>query len=218
MGTAVTQTAGAGSILSCRRKLFRAVLILAGALCLLVLAIWLVRVPLFTLAGRALVRNDEPKRADAILVLGGDDFGTRIIKAAQLAQQGYSAYVLVSGPPDLLGHDSDGTIEFAKRNGYPVSLFRPVWLPPGTDSTRSEATFLGKYLRAHGIKHILLVTSNYHTRRAARLWRKQAPWIELTVIAAPDPSFTSDGWWKTRTGQKTCFLEWTKTIAAWLGD
>lgn len=216
MGTAVTQTSGAA--ISCRRKLFRIALIFGGALCLFVLAIWLFRVPLFTLAGRVLVRDDGPQKADAILVLGGDDFGTRIIKAAQLAQQGYSPYVLVSGPPDLLGHDSDGTIEFARRNGYPVSLFHPVWLPLGTDSTRGEATFLGNYLRAHGIKHILLVTSNYHTRRAARLWRKQAPWIDLTMVAAPDPSFTPDGWWKTRSGQKTCFLEWTKTIAAWLGD
>ncbi len=218
MGTAVTLPSGAGAAVSCRRKLFRAVLIFAGALCLVFLTAWLFRVPLLTQAGRMLVRDDGPRKADAILVLGGDDFGTRIIKAAKLAQQGYSPYVLVSGPPDLLGHDSDGTIEFARRNGYPLSLFRPVWLPQGTDSTRSEATFLGNYLRAHGIKHILLVTSNYHTRRAARLWQKQAPWIELTVVAAPDPSFSPDGWWKTRPGQKTCFLEWTKTISAWLGD
>lgn len=218
MGTAVTRTGGPRAALSCRRKLLRAALILAGALCLFIFAIWLLRVPLLTLGGRMLVRDDGPQKADAILVLGGDDFGMRIIKAAQLAQQGYAPYVLVSGPPDLLGHDSDGIIDFAARNGYPRALFRPVWLPLGTDSTRSEATFLGHYLRAHGIKHILLVTSNYHTRRAARLWRKQASWIDLTVVAAPDQYFTPDGWWKTRSGQKTCFLEWTKTIAAWLGD
>lgn len=204
--------------MSCRHKLLRTALIFAGALCLFFLAIWLFRVPLLTLAGRVLVRDDGPKKADAIVVLGGDDFGTRIMKAARLAQQGYSPYVLVSGPPDLLGHGSDTTIEFAARNGYARSLFRPVWLPAGANSTRSEASFLGNYLRAHGIKHILLVTSNFHTRRAARLWQKQAPWVELTVVAAPDPSFTPDGWWKTRMGQKTCFLEWTKTISAWLGD
>jgi uncharacterized SAM-binding protein YcdF (DUF218 family) len=218
VGAAIARTGGTGTVISCRRKLIRAALILAGALCLFLFAIWLLRVPLLTLAGRMLVENDAPKPADAILVLGGDDSGTRIIKAAQLAKQGYSPYVLVSGPPDLLGHDSDGTIAFAERNGYPGSLFRPIWLPVGTDSTRSEATFLGNYLREHGIKNILLVTSNYHTRRAARLWRKQAPWIEVTAIAASDPYFTPDGWWKTRSGQKTFLLEWTKTVAAWLGD
>jgi uncharacterized SAM-binding protein YcdF (DUF218 family) len=192
---------------------------IAGAVLLvLVAAIWLLRVPLLTLAATLLVQDDGPHKADAILVLGGDDSGARIIKAAQLAEQGYSPFVLVSGPPNLLGHDSDGTIEYARRMGYPVTLFRPVWLPAGTDSTRSEATFLGNYLRTHAIHNILLVTSNFHSRRAARLWRKQAPWIGVTVVAAPDPSFAPDRWWKTRTGQKIFLLEWTKTVAAWLGD
>jgi uncharacterized SAM-binding protein YcdF (DUF218 family) len=199
-------------------KLMRAAGIAGGALLVLIAVTWLLRAPLLTMAGALLVKDDGPRKADAILVLGGDDSGARIIKAAQLATEGYSSYVLVSGPPNLLGHDSDGTIEFARRNGYPGSLFRPIWLPPGTDSTRSEATFLGNYLRTHAIHNILLVTSNFHSRRAARLWRKQAPWIAVTVVAAPDPSFTPDGWWKTRTGQKVFLLEWTKTVAAWLGD
>jgi uncharacterized SAM-binding protein YcdF (DUF218 family) len=199
-------------------KLVRAAGITGGVLLVLIAAVWLLRARLLTLAGALLVEDDGLRKADAILVLGGDDSGARIIKAAQLATEGYSSYVLVSGPPNLLGHDSDATIEFARRNGYPETLFRPVWLPAGTDSTRSEATFLGSYLRTHAIHSVLLVTSNFHSRRAARLWRKQAPWIGVTVVAAPDPSFTPDGWWKTRTGQKVFLLEWTKTIAAWLGD
>jgi uncharacterized SAM-binding protein YcdF (DUF218 family) len=196
----------------------RAAGITGGVLLVLIAAVWLLRAPLLTMAGALLVKDDGPRKADAILVLGGDDSGARIIKAAQLATQGYASYVLVSGPPNLLGHDSDGTIEFARRNGYPETLFRAVWLPAGTDSTRSEATFLGSYLRTHAIHSVLLVTSNFHSRRAARLWRKQAPWIGVTVVAAADPSFTPDGWWKTRTGQKVFLLEWTKTMAAWLGD
>ncbi len=218
MGTAVTRAGEAGTVMSCRRKLMRAAALLGLALILLIAALWLLRVPLLTFAARVLVRDDAPRKADAILVLGGDDFGTRIIKAAQLAQQGYASYVLVSSPPSLLGHDSDVTIEFAERSGYPGSLFRPVFLPPGADSTRSEATFLGNYLKAHSINKILLVTSNYHTGRAARLWRTQAPWIHTTVVAAPDPSFTTNGWWKTRSGQKTFLFEWMKTVSTWLGN
>lgn len=205
-------------MLSRRSKLMRAAGIAGGVLLVLIAATWLLRARLLTLAGALLVEDDGPRKADAILVLGGDDSGARIIKAAQLATQGYSPYVLVSGPPNLLGHDSDTTIEFARRNGYPGTLFRPIWLPPEADSTRSEATFLGNYLRTHSIDSILLVTSNFHSRRAARLWRKQAPWIHVAVVAAPDPSFTPDRWWKTRNGQKTFLLEWTKTLAAWAGD
>ncbi|HSU59875.1 MAG TPA: YdcF family protein [Bryobacteraceae bacterium] len=204
--------------MSCRRKMMRAVGLLALALLVLACALWLFRTPLLTFAGRFLVNNETPRKADAILVLGGDDFGRRILKAAQLANQGYASSVLVSGPSSLIGHESDATIQFAEQNGYPASLFHAVWLPPGTDSTRSEATFLGKYLKTHGINRILLVTSNYHTGRAARLWRTQAPWIAITVIAASDPFFTPGGWWKTRSGQKTFLFEWMKTVSTWLGN
>lgn len=218
MGTAVTPNRDAKVIVSRRRKLIRTAATIGGVLLILVAALWLFRASLLTLSGRLLVEDDGPSKADAILVLGGDDSGMRILRAAQLATQGYSPYVLVSGPPNLLGHYSDVTIEFAERNGYQDKLFRAVWLPPGADSTRSEAAFLGKYLRAHSLNRILLVTSNFHTRRAARLWRKEAPWIHVTVVAAPDPSFTPDGWWKTRNGQKTFLLEWMKTLAASMGD
>ena len=151
------------------------------------------------------------------MVLGGDDSGDRILKAAQLAKAAYVPYVLVDGPTKLVGHESDMTIEFARRKGVPISLFHPLPLPSDLDSTRDEAVFVGEYLRSRGIRKILLVTSNFHTRRAARLMRKQNPWLQVVVIAAPDPYFTPNGWWKSREGQKTFIAAWAKTVAAWLG-
>jgi uncharacterized SAM-binding protein YcdF (DUF218 family) len=179
------------------------------------LAGWLLRTQILTGLGRALVEDDGPHPAQAIVVLGGDDYGTRIVKAAQLAQAGYAPYVLVSGPLSLLGHESDTTIEYGRRKGFPESLFRPV--PNNTDSTRSEAEFLGRYLRAQGIRKILLVTSNFHTSRAAWLMRHENPGMEVDTVPAPDPYFTPGTWWKSRNGQKTFLLEWMKTVATRLG-
>lgn len=184
-------------------------------LLLVAAAVWFGRYPLLAAAGRALVENDGPQKAQAIVVLGGDDYGCRIIKAAQLATEGYAPFVLVSGPRMLLGHESDMTIQYAEQKGYPASLFHP--LTDDTNSTRSETLFIGKYLREHGIRKILLVTSNFHTHRAAYLMRKQNPGLQVVVVPAPDPYFTSDGWWKTREGQKTFLIEWLKTVATWLG-
>src|SRR5205823_3693980 len=118
-------------------------------LLLLIIAGYLFRVPLLTAAGRFLVEDDKPEKADVAVVLGGDEFGTRIIKAAQLATAGYAPYVLVSGPHSLLGHESDTTVEYARRHGYPTSLFHP--LTHELNSTRSEAILVGDYLRAHGV-------------------------------------------------------------------
>jgi len=182
---------------------------------LLALAAWFLRTFFWTALGSALVEDDGPKKSQAVVVLGGDDYGTRILKGAQLAQAGYAPYVLVSGPTSLLGHESDTTIEYARRKGFPDSLFRP--LPNNTDSTRSEAQFIGAWLRDQGIHKILLVTSNFHTRRAAGLMRRENPGLEVDVVPAPDPNFTPDTWWKTRSGEKTFLIEWLKTVATWLG-
>jgi uncharacterized SAM-binding protein YcdF (DUF218 family) len=182
---------------------------------LLTFTVFLFRTPLLTAAGQFLVENDGPGKADVILVLGGDNFGTRIVKAAQLQQAGYAPYVLVSGPPNLLGLESDETIEYARRQGYSGSLFRP--LPSGSNSTRVETAFIGRYLREQGMKKIILVTSNYHTRRAAKLMRQQNPDIWVIVVPAPDPFFTPSTWWHTRNGQKTFLFEWIKTVATILG-
>jgi uncharacterized SAM-binding protein YcdF (DUF218 family) len=101
----------------------------------------------------------------------------------------------------------------------PASLFRPVWLPEGVDSTSTEVRYVAKtVLRPANIKKVLLVTSNYHTRRAARFARKEVPWLHVSVAPASDPYFSPDGWWKSRKGQKIFLLEWMKTILEYRGD
>lgn len=182
------------------------------------LAGWLFSASFLAGAGAFLVKDDGPRKADAIVVLGGDEYGERIIKGAELARAGYAPYVLVSSPPALLGNEADLTIEYAKRKGFPASLFRPVPLPQdAADSTRTEAIYLGNYLKKNGVHSILLVTSNFHTRRATSLWRKENPWLQIAVVAAPDRYFSPNTWWKTRGGKRTFLYEWLKTLNTWMG-
>jgi uncharacterized SAM-binding protein YcdF (DUF218 family) len=179
---------------------------------------WLFRLQLLTLAGTALVEDDGAVKADAIVVLGGDGYGTRILRGAELKQRGYASRVLVCGPQSLLGHESDITIAYAGKKGYPAALFEAIDLPESAKSTRTEAQYVGGLLRAQGVKSIDLVTSNFHTRRAAWLWRKEVPGISIHVVPAPDPNFSPGTWFKTREGEKTFLLEWTKTIFSHAGD
>lgn len=140
------------------------------------------------------------------------------MKAAQLAQAGYVPVVLVDGPQSLLGHESDATIQYAQMRGYPGSLFRAVPLPDFIRSTRAEAQYVGMCLKSGHIRKILLVTSNFHTRRAAYWFRKENPGLDVVAIPAPDPLFVPDSWWTDREGEKTFVLEWLKTVTErWLG-
>jgi uncharacterized SAM-binding protein YcdF (DUF218 family) len=66
-----------------------------------------------------------------------------------------------------------------------------------------------------GVKRVLLVTSNYHTRRAGWIFRRAAPEMEIFVVAAPDEYFRPEDWWKSREAEKTFAFEWMKTVAEW---
>ena len=79
-----------------------------------------------------------------------------------------------------------------------------------------EETILAPELQRRGIHRILLVTSNYHSRRATYLFHRIAPWLIVQTVDAPDPYFTPGTWWETRRGRKTFVLEWLKTVATWL--
>ena len=123
----------------------------------------------------------------------------------------------MDGPKSLLGHESDATIEYAEKRGYAAALFHSLPLPANLNSTRAEADYVGKYLKAQKIHKILLVTSNYHTHRAAYLFRKYEPRTGRDCRTGAGPEFNPDSWWTDREGQKTFVMEWMKTVAAYLG-
>jgi uncharacterized SAM-binding protein YcdF (DUF218 family) len=186
---------------------------------LLVAAVLLVvvfYVPLLTALGSYLVNEEPPVKADAAVVLGGDEFGLRTLKAAELVKQGFVPYALLSGPAMLISNEGEMMQEFAVQKGYPASFFQQSI--HGANSTHDEVEALAEDLKKRGVHKILLVTSNYHTRRAASLFRHAAPWLEIHPVAAPDEYFTPGGWWQTRRGRKTFVLEWMKTVATWAGQ
>lgn len=166
--------------------------------------------------GRFLVRAEEPLRSEMVVLLAGDGWGHRLRRAAELVREGYAPKVLVSGPAGIYGrHESDLAIAYAIKLGYPAEWFIPLPHPAG--STRDEARVVLAELARRKVRRFMVVTSNYHTRRAGGLFRGQAPQADLRVVAAADPQFFPDNWWRSRTGRKIFLLEWQKTLATWLG-
>jgi uncharacterized SAM-binding protein YcdF (DUF218 family) len=166
--------------------------------------------------GGLLVASDQPASAGMVVVLAGDDTGRRILKAAELVKQGYAPQVLVSGPECCYGeNESDLAIAFAVRHGYPAEWFIP--LPLVAHSTREEAQIILRELKRRNVRKFLLVTSDFHTARAARVYRRLNDPVSFRMIATPDCDFSAHGWWHTREGRKTFLYEWVKTVADWVG-
>jgi len=162
--------------------------------------------------GNSLILNQQPCKADIIVVLAGDFWGNRVLKAAELERDGWAPKVLVSGAGSIYGiNEGELAIQVAVRAAYPKEGFQNF--PSPARSTEEEARYIIRELHRQGVHRFILVTSDYHTRRSARVYRKAAPELPFCVVAAPDPDFTAGGWWHNREGRKIVFLEWCKTLA-----
>jgi uncharacterized SAM-binding protein YcdF (DUF218 family) len=171
---------------------------------------------IFTALGNYLVQAGPPHKADIAVVLAGDSIGNRILKAAALVRDGYAPKLVVSGPAgDYGSYECDLAIPFAEKNGYPESYF--IHAEHNARSTKEEADALIPVLRKLGAHSVLLVTSDFHTRRSGKIFRAAAPDMTFYVVAAPDAYFTPDGWWRNREGRKVFAFEWMKTFAEWIG-
>jgi uncharacterized SAM-binding protein YcdF (DUF218 family) len=188
-------------------------LIRATGLVVFALLVVLFYAPVLNAMGRFLVKAGPPEKADIIVVLAGDGFGHRILKAAELVKQGWAPKILVDGPSGNYGYECDLAIPFAVKAGYPESYFMHFEIP--AHSTKEEAEAVTEKLRSMGMKRAILVTSDYHTRRAGKIFHRAAPNLEFFVVAAADENFKPEGWWRGREASKTFLLEWTKTIAEW---
>lgn len=192
-------------------------------LVLLAGVVYLARYPLMRAAGGWWQVEDRPERADAILVLGDDNFGgERAGKAAELFRDGMAPLVVASG---RMLRPYAGIAELIERDlqarGVPAGAI--LRFPQRAGNTREEAEALRDLVAGRGWRRVLLVTSNYHTRRARYIFRKVFPaQVTVLTISARDSDYDPDRWWETRQGRKLFFLETAGYLAAvwelWDGD
>jgi len=193
-----------------RSAIYLAMLVLAGVVVFATASYWM------TAMGQFLIRAEAPAPADIAVVLAGDSYGERLTTAISLVEAKQVPAVLVDGPIGPYGTwESDLAIDWAVKQGKPREWFIPNRMD--ADSTMEEARLGIAWLRAHNMKRIAIVTSNFHTRRSGNIFRSLAPDLEFHVIESPCRDFSPGTWWKSRRSQKYFAMEWQKTIAFWLG-
>lgn len=174
------------------------------ALLLVVLAgLFLFRHVLMEAAGEWLVVSDPLTPASAIIVLSGDDVrGDRSARAAQLYKNGWAPVIVASGS-EIRSYLSETDLETRDltQDGVPASAIVP--LRQSDLYTLAEARDLLQLVRARGWRKVIVVTSNFHTRRARYIFRHVFPEsIQVEVTPAQDTHFQPDDWWKSREGTK----------------
>ena len=193
---------------SIRRRIAIGAAGLVGLLALLILAH-----ELRLHAGGFLICSDHPQPADLILVIGGDFYGPRVLKGADLGVQGYAPLVLIAGPPYQRGRsEAEFAIDFLTSKGYPKYLFQAFGHHAG--STVSEAIAVGPELNRRHVHRVILVTSSYHSRRANIVFRLFCPNIHFISVPADDSKYDAEHWWTDISSRHLFFSECKKIIGS----
>ena len=186
-------------------------------LCLAVLCalIYLARHPIMRFAAESWVVNEPAQRADAIIVLGDDNFyADRATRAAELSRQQVAPVIVASG---RRLRPSAGIVELMEHDlierGVPKEKI--VLFPHDADGTREGAEGLAKLAADHHWKSVIVVTSNYHTRRARYIFERVFPaTISTSVASARDGDFDPENWWEKRKSIKLLALELSGMVVA----
>ncbi len=192
-----------------RSRRILAIVVVAAALCYSTRDMWL------GWAGRFLIQTDPLEHADVIVVLAGDGSGLRLDQAVKLMRDGYAPLVLADGSADFYGaRECDLALDYAKRAGAGDAVES---LCMQAHSTLEESQIVDTELRSRQVRSAIVVTSDYHTRRAKMIFSQleNSP-IRYRFDASPTQGFDPDNWWRSREGRKIAGVEWLKTLHSWL--
>ncbi len=164
---------------------------------------------LLTTVGQFLVVEDNPTKADAIVVLSGD-YGARLEQGVELYQKGYARWLVLVGGGQ---QGSPPAAEVMKRQaaelGVPPARMLEV---DQSTSTREDALYTRDLMVRQGLKSAILVTSPYHERRASLTFAKAFQDTDISVASYPvqDDQWHPDSWWKNDTTRRLTLVELAK--------
>jgi DUF218 domain len=159
---------------------------------------------------------DVPLHSDVILVLAGET-DRRPQRALELLAKGYSRRVLLDVPTNAKIYEftqiqlAQQYIQHLRIPDLPQPA--PITICPIDGlSTKDESKDVEKCLASEGGKRVLIVTSDFHTRRALSIFRREVPGHDYSVAAARDEAQFGAKWWTHRQWAKTLLDEWLKLV------
>ena len=176
--------------------------------------------------GDLLISSDpEPQHVVAAIVLQGSIVAekVRIAGALNLLQRGIADRALLSVPQESYWGESvpPAARSYLERT-YGKDLAARVDFcetSADVDSTVQEAQALGPCIQEHHWHSVVIVTSDYHTRRASMLWKRMNrsnPKIHIWIEGVADPEFQQP-WWRRRQSAKIWLMETSKLVWSVLG-
>lgn len=145
--------------------------------------------------GYYLSPQNEPQKADAIVVVSGGQTTSRAQRGIELYKQGYAPNIIFSGA----ALDDGPSNAYAMRSqalaeGIPASH---IYIDEISQNTYENAVHTKEILNGLNAKKIILVTSPYHQRRANQTFRAVlGSDYEVLGVSAFDDRWSKSQWWR----------------------
>jgi len=165
-------------------------------------------------SGRILV-VDGTQPADVIVVLSGDHNDLRYWHGLDLLREGYARHMIVDADMGVsYGHTAaERAAQFAAETAGNL-LSEVSVCSISEDSTLAESGDVGACMAKliPAPRSGIIVTHDYHTRRALSIFRHRLPRYRWVTSAAHDENVFGQPWWSHREWAKTNLTEWQKTL------
>ncbi len=145
--------------------------------------------------GYYLSPQDEPKKADVIVVVSGGQITSRAEKGIELFKQGYAPKLIFSGA----ALDDGLSNAYAMRDqALSAGISQDaIYIDEKSQNTYENALNTKKIIDSLGLKKIILVTSPYHQRRANQTFESVlGKNYEVIGISAFDDRWSKSQWWR----------------------
>lgn len=165
--------------------------------------------------GHFFIVSDPIEKSDAIIVLDGDyPWDERLLHAIQLWQKGYAPVIILSAKmAGWQSYDDFPSWRHAMKLKI-IPMDKLLVATHGAESTKGETEHLLRFVQGHGFRKVIIVTSNYHSRRAGKVFKKE--WDDSGIAISVSPAYSSrfhpEKWWTKREDSKIFFYELSKTI------
>ena len=101
-----------------------------------------------------------------------------------------------------------------ERLGVPASAIRVV--PGHNNSTAEEVRTIARAVAEAHAERVILITSDYHTRRVRTLWRVLAGDKPPAIVRyTPEEAFDAAHWWRDTADAWAVSREWFGLLNAW---
>ena len=164
--------------------------------------------------GNFLIVEDELKKADAIVVFSGDN-GPRTEEGVRLLKEGYGDYLLLSGGKV---YDDVTMAELMKDHAIKLGVDEDrILVEDKASSTYENAIFSKEIIEQHNFDSIILVTSEYHTRRTKLTMENALEDLDVKVMMShsKEEEFNTK-WWTSGESILITMSEYLKLVGYWV--